>query len=46
MYSSHRMKVDVSRASHVHQIPQAGFAHKGPVTSTQQQKTKPTSAEA
>src|SRR6266480_6630372 len=31
MYRSHRMKVVVSRASHVHHMPQAGLPHNGPV---------------
>ena len=46
MNSSQSTKVEVSLASQVHQIPHTGFAHSGPVTSTQVQKMKPTSAEA
>ena len=38
------MNVEVKRMSHVHQMPQTGFAHKGPVTKTQEQKMNPTSA--
>src|SRR5581483_437573 len=41
---SQSTSVKVSRISHVHQIPQTGRAHKGPVTRTTVQKTTPTSA--
>ena len=34
----------VSRASQVHQIPQTGRAHRGPVASPIVQQTTPTSA--
>ena len=41
---SHSTSVEVSRMSHVHQMPQTGRAQIGPVTSTTVQKTTPTSA--
>src|ERR1700730_1966842 len=44
MYSSHRMNVEVSRASQVHQMPQTGCAQIGPLTRTTVVKTRPTSA--
>src|ERR1700693_1416078 len=43
-YNSHRIKVEVSRASQVHQIPQTGCAQIGPLTKTTVVKTNPTSA--
>ena len=43
---SHNTSVEVSRTSQVHQIPQTGRAHSGPVTRTTVQKTTPTSAAA
>src|SRR5271155_5586168 len=44
MYSSHKMKVVVRRASQVHQIPHTGRAHSGPVISPIEQMATPTSA--
>src|SRR6476661_3840877 len=41
---SQSTRVEVRRTSHVHQMPQTGRAHSGPVTSTTVQKTTPTSA--
>jgi hypothetical protein len=38
------MKVSVSRASQVHQMPQTGFAQIGPVIRTTVLKARPTSA--
>src|SRR5215471_10738387 len=43
-YSSHSTNVDVSRASHVHQMPHTGCAQIGPVISTTVVNAKPTSA--
>src|SRR5580704_8517309 len=43
-YNNHRMNVEVSRASQVHQIPQTGCAQMGPLTRTTVVKTSPTSA--
>ena len=36
--------MDVSLASHAHQIPQVGFPHNDPVTTETTVKTKPTGA--
>ena len=43
---SHKIKVDVRRASHTHHAPQIGRAHNGPVIKTNEQKITPISAEA
>src|SRR3989442_11908745 len=41
---SQSTRVEVRRTSQVHQMPQTGRAHNGPVTSTTVQNTTPTSA--
>src|SRR5579862_531184 len=43
-YSSHKISVEVSRASQVHQIPHTGCAQIGPVISTTVLNAMPTSA--
>ena len=45
-YISHRMKVVVSRESHVHHVPQIGLAQIEPIMTTRVQKTIPASAAA
>ena len=42
--TNQRNSVSVSRASHVHHVPQIGFAPDGPVVSTTVVNTSPTSA--
>src|SRR5271163_67071 len=43
-YSSHSTKVEVSRASQVHQMPHTGCAQIGPLISTTEVNANPTSA--
>src|SRR5947208_6266933 len=45
-YRKKRNRVDVSRASQVHHVPQIGFPQMGPVVSTMVANTVPTSADA